>query len=141
VHSPPQARSKPMERILDRLMAYGEFDIVYFGDEVILNEPIENWPLCDVLISWHSDGFPLKKAQEYMRMRKAATIWLSFFPSAAGPIALPCPAASLRMLGRPRAHFFSPSSLSGMAWEGVEEPRLAEVGEVPLFQRRGAQCR
>ena len=34
-----------------------------FGDEVILNHPVEDWPLCDALLSWHSDGFPLKKVR------------------------------------------------------------------------------
>ena len=29
--------------------------------QVILNEPIEKWPVCDVLMSWFSKGFPLEK--------------------------------------------------------------------------------
>jgi hypothetical protein len=29
---------------------------------VISEEPVEAWPLCDVMLSWHSKGFPLKKA-------------------------------------------------------------------------------
>ena len=32
-----------------------------FGDEMILNREIEDWPQCDALLSWHSEGFPLKK--------------------------------------------------------------------------------
>ena len=31
--------------------------------QTILEEPPERWPQCDCLLSWHSDGFPLKKAQ------------------------------------------------------------------------------
>ena len=29
--------------------------------QVITDMPIEEWPLCDALLSWHSEGFPLKK--------------------------------------------------------------------------------
>ena len=43
--------------------AYGEFELLVFGDDVILNKEVEDWPLCDALLSWHSDGFPLRKAR------------------------------------------------------------------------------
>ncbi len=45
------------------VQAYGEFELLVFGDDVILNQPVEDWPLCDALLSWHSDGFPLRKAR------------------------------------------------------------------------------
>ena len=35
--------------------------IVVFGDDTILNKPVEEWPVVDCLLSWHSEGFPLKK--------------------------------------------------------------------------------
>lgn len=38
--------------------------------QVILNDPVESWPLCDVLLSWHSEGFPLRKAQAYVELRR-----------------------------------------------------------------------
>lgn len=38
--------------------------------QAIFNDPVESWPLCDVLLSWHSEGFPLRKAQEYVELRQ-----------------------------------------------------------------------
>jgi hypothetical protein len=39
---------KPMQAILSRVQGTGYFEIVQFGDECILNTPIEDWPVCDV---------------------------------------------------------------------------------------------
>ncbi|XP_057770608.1 inositol hexakisphosphate and diphosphoinositol-pentakisphosphate kinase VIP2-like isoform X2 [Salvia miltiorrhiza] len=65
-----KASSAPMLEILERLEAFGEFEIVYFGDKVILEEPIERWPICECLIAFHSTGYPLQRAEAYAALRK-----------------------------------------------------------------------
>ncbi|KAG2489657.1 hypothetical protein HYH03_011935 [Edaphochlamys debaryana] len=65
-----KARSKPMKEILERLTAWGEFEVIIFGDDVILEKPTDEWPHVECLLCWHSDGFPLKKAQEYILNRR-----------------------------------------------------------------------
>ncbi|XP_051117370.1 inositol hexakisphosphate and diphosphoinositol-pentakisphosphate kinase VIP2-like isoform X1 [Andrographis paniculata] len=65
-----EAFSGPMLQILERLQAFGEFEIVHFGDKVILEEPIERWPICDCLIAFYSTGYPLGRAEAYASLRK-----------------------------------------------------------------------
>lgn len=48
--------------------------LVIFGDEVILNQPIERWPVVECLISFFSDGFPLEKAEAYVELVKPSFV-------------------------------------------------------------------
>uniref|UniRef100_A0A224Z102 Inositol hexakisphosphate and diphosphoinositol-pentakisphosphate kinase n=1 Tax=Rhipicephalus zambeziensis TaxID=60191 RepID=A0A224Z102_9ACAR len=64
-----KSQSKPMKEILTRLEEFEYIKTVVFPEEVILNEPVEEWPLCDCLVSFHSKGFPLNKAIEYAELR------------------------------------------------------------------------
>ncbi|XP_053933275.1 inositol hexakisphosphate and diphosphoinositol-pentakisphosphate kinase 1 isoform X7 [Cuculus canorus] len=65
-----KSKSKPMTQILERLCKFEYITVVIMGEDVILNEPVENWPLCDCLISFHSKGFPLDKAVAYAKLCK-----------------------------------------------------------------------
>ncbi|XP_051564841.1 inositol hexakisphosphate and diphosphoinositol-pentakisphosphate kinase 2-like isoform X7 [Myxocyprinus asiaticus] len=64
-----KSKSKPMTQILERLCKFEYITVVIFPEDVILNEPVEKWPLCDCLISFHSKGFPLDKAVSYAKLR------------------------------------------------------------------------
>lgn len=67
-----------MKMLIERIQPY--FEIVIFPQDMILNEPIENWPIVDVLMGWYSNGlfalhglhlgYPLDKAIEYCDYRK-----------------------------------------------------------------------
>ncbi|XP_055384691.1 inositol hexakisphosphate and diphosphoinositol-pentakisphosphate kinase isoform X2 [Condylostylus longicornis] len=69
-----KTQSKPMKEILTRLQEFEYIKILVFQEEVILMEPVDNWPICDCLISFHSKGFPLDKAIQYAQLRKPYVI-------------------------------------------------------------------
>ncbi|XP_076680700.1 inositol hexakisphosphate and diphosphoinositol-pentakisphosphate kinase isoform X18 [Andrena cerasifolii] len=64
-----KSQSKPMKEILTRLEEFEYIKIVVFPEEVILKESVEDWPIVDCLISFHSKGFPLDKAISYANLR------------------------------------------------------------------------
>ncbi|XP_051173223.1 inositol hexakisphosphate and diphosphoinositol-pentakisphosphate kinase isoform X5 [Leptopilina boulardi] len=69
-----KSQSKPMKEILTRLEEFEYIKIVVFAEDVILKEPVENWPIVDCLISFHSKGFPLEKAISYANLRNPFNI-------------------------------------------------------------------
>lgn len=69
-----KTQSKPMKEILTRLQEFEYIRMVVFAEDVILNDPVESWPICDCLISFHSKGFPLEKAIQYAQLRRPYVI-------------------------------------------------------------------
>ncbi|XP_033624423.1 inositol hexakisphosphate and diphosphoinositol-pentakisphosphate kinase 2-like isoform X2 [Asterias rubens] len=69
-----KSSSKPMREILTRLEIFEHIEIIIFKEEVILNDPVEEWPICDCLVSFFSQGFPLEKAIDYAKLRKPLVI-------------------------------------------------------------------
>ncbi|CAF5017604.1 unnamed protein product, partial [Rotaria sp. Silwood1] len=65
-----KVKAKPMEEILSRLEQFEFLRIIIFPESTIHDKPIEEWPFCHVLISFHSKGFPLAKTQEYARLHQ-----------------------------------------------------------------------
>eukprot|EP01059_Diplonema_ambulator_P033819 TRINITY_DN7256_c0_g3_i1.p1 TRINITY_DN7256_c0_g3~~TRINITY_DN7256_c0_g3_i1.p1 ORF type:complete len:886 (+),score=317.83 TRINITY_DN7256_c0_g3_i1:208-2658(+) len=57
--------SKPMKEFLKRIIDSGRFEIVLFKEDVILNDPVAQWPKVDCCIPFFSNGFPLNKAIKY----------------------------------------------------------------------------
>ncbi|XP_077864914.1 inositol hexakisphosphate and diphosphoinositol-pentakisphosphate kinase 2-like [Saccoglossus kowalevskii] len=69
-----KSMSKPMKEILLRLERFEYIVTNIFSEDVILNKAVEDWPLCDCLVSFFSQGFPLQKAVQYAELRKPFVI-------------------------------------------------------------------
>ena len=52
-------QNKPMGEILKRMELMEFLEIIIFDETMILNDPIDSWPICDCLISFHSKGSAL----------------------------------------------------------------------------------
>ncbi|CAF2982600.1 unnamed protein product [Rotaria socialis] len=65
-----KVKAKPMEEILHRLEQFEFMRIIVFSEPMIHEKPIDEWPFCHVLISFHSKDFPLAKTQQYARLHK-----------------------------------------------------------------------
>jgi inositol hexakisphosphate/diphosphoinositol-pentakisphosphate kinase len=69
-----KTKSKPMDEIVKRIKLFEFVQVEIFEENQILNDPVEEWPICDCLISFHSKGFPLDKALQYEKLRKPFVI-------------------------------------------------------------------
>lgn len=68
-----KAKSEPMQQILKRLTE-SQFEVIVFGDDMLLNRDMEEWPICDALIAFFSMGFPLDKAEAYVKLRSPVLV-------------------------------------------------------------------
>ena len=64
-----KAYCKPMQEMLNNLNVK-EFQIIIFDEKMILEDPVETWPICEALICFFSNGFPQAKAEKYVELRK-----------------------------------------------------------------------
>lgn len=62
--------SKPMRAILHHLKFTDKFQIVEFDQDMILNQPIEEWPKVECLITFYSSGLPYEKVVSYVTKYK-----------------------------------------------------------------------
>ena len=63
-----------MQAILKRLRQCGDFELVEFPEEDILEKDVEEWPKVRCLIAFDSKGFPLQKCIEYCNLRMPTCI-------------------------------------------------------------------
>ncbi len=61
---------KPMQLLLQQLNQYAEFEYVFFGNQMLLHTPVQQWPTVQVLFCFHSSGFPIKRAYQYIRFQE-----------------------------------------------------------------------
>lgn len=71
-----KSKSKPMTQILERLCRFEYITVVIFPEDVILNEPVDKWPLCDCLISFHSKGTVPSPTETHMQKHNRLTVFL-----------------------------------------------------------------
>ncbi|XP_025833442.1 inositol hexakisphosphate and diphosphoinositol-pentakisphosphate kinase 2 isoform X4 [Agrilus planipennis] len=69
-----KSQSKPMKEILTRLQEFEYIKVTVFPEDVILEKTVDEWPVCDCLISFHSKGFPLDKAIQYASLHNPYVI-------------------------------------------------------------------
>lgn len=76
-----KTESKPMREILTRLEEFEYIRTEIFSEDDVIRKPVEEWPIVDCLISFHSKGFPLAKAVEYSKLREPFVLndlWMQY---------------------------------------------------------------
>jgi inositol hexakisphosphate/diphosphoinositol-pentakisphosphate kinase len=58
-----QKKQVKLARLLAELRQGGDLEIVLFPQDQILEAPVAQWPVVDVLIVFYSRGFPLDKVR------------------------------------------------------------------------------
>lgn len=61
-------RSQTMQRMLERFTDVHCFTVVPFNEALIVVAPVQAWPRVDVMIAFHSTGFPIEKAILYSQL-------------------------------------------------------------------------
>ncbi|KAF6002265.1 hypothetical protein F1559_003593 [Cyanidiococcus yangmingshanensis] len=69
---PKKVHSEPMRKILGELVSsgVGSFCLVFFESRTLFEQPVQEWPLCDALIAFYSEGFPLERVVAYAELRR-----------------------------------------------------------------------
>ena len=65
----------PMQNILQRLEVHSYIKVIMFTNRMILEDSIEDWPMCDCFVAFFSAGFPLNKAIDYVKLRKPRLVF------------------------------------------------------------------
>lgn len=65
---------KLMKEIFEWIFLFKYIIVVVFEEEVILNELVENWFLCDCFIFFYFKGFLLDKVVVYVKFRNLFVI-------------------------------------------------------------------
>ena len=65
-----KVNSKHMQKILKNIIKFEEFKLVYFKEDLIFCQEVENWPIVEAMIVFFSTGFPFNKVLDYINLRK-----------------------------------------------------------------------
>ena len=62
-----KTKGKSFRKILDELDKYGDMEFIVMTDKQIQEDPIDQWPVFDALITFYADGYPTDKVIEYVK--------------------------------------------------------------------------
>jgi inositol hexakisphosphate/diphosphoinositol-pentakisphosphate kinase len=70
-------KSPTMQAFIEKFESFGNFTVVQFAEDMLLNDPVDEWPNVDCAIMFFSSGFPLDKACEYYNRHRRDTYFLT----------------------------------------------------------------